>query len=495
MADPVSGPVGTEQNVVEDGVFSMSTVGAMNTNERDTIVTEVSHVPSDKFVYLVASQTGNELSFVQSQPMTSRIDSRLSPRLAGPHSSDHVSRSSHVGAFSGSTWRMNTSNVERPIYRATLEMEVAETKQMLCQQQTVLSSLSETLKSIQSEMGKRNDSAPDIEETTNQVRPTSGSSPGVEVNKAKTKVSRKRGKFLSFFTQDTDTNSSESEEESEDNDDADEPPQKQAKTEGASDESRSTDGNSKLSKLDKLFCDKLDQGPRVNENLANAVNKGISNTFSIKSVLEFAENYKQPENCEFLRVPKLNEELYFEDSIASRFKKNDSVLQKTQLLLTKGMTPLVKLMDKLLANEEGDGEIFDLATDSLQLLAYTHRDISYVRRKFLKPAVAKKYKRLCSANIPLTANLLGDELDKQLKSINEHKKIGAQMTNESSRKRHYVRDNQQPSTSQKSDYGSRNTSSSHSQSFLYQSKGNNPRYKKGKGSYQNSNNNNNKRSK
>ncbi|MEW8548292.1 MAG: hypothetical protein AB2693_32715, partial [Candidatus Thiodiazotropha sp.] len=239
----------------------------------------------------------------------------------------------------------------------------------------------------------------------------------------------------------------------------------------------------------------LDQGPRVNENLANAVNKGISNTFSIKSVLEFAENYKQPENCEFLRVPKLNEELYFEDSIASRFKKNDSVLQKTQLLLTKGMTPLVKLMDKLLANEEGDGEIFDLATDSLQLLAYTHRDISNVRRKFLKPAVAKKYKRLCSANIPLTANLLGDELDKQLKSINEHKKIGAQMTNESSRKRHYVRDNQQPSTSQKSDYGSRNTSSSHSQSFLYQSKGNNPRYKKGKGSYQNSNNNNNKRSK
>lgn len=114
-------------------------------------------------------------------------------------------------------------------------------------------------------------------------------------------------------------------------------------------------------------------------------------------------------------MPKLNEELFFDDSIASRFKKNDSVLQKTQLLLTKGMTPLVQLMDKLLESEDENSEIFDLATDSLQLLAYNHRDISNVCRKFLKPEVAKKYKRLCSANIPLTAYLLGDDLDKKVK--------------------------------------------------------------------------------
>ena len=72
--------------------------------------------------------------------------------------------------------------------------------------------------------------------------------------------------------------------------------------------------------------------------------------------------------------------------------------------------------------------MFDLATDSLQLLAYTHRDISNIRRKFLKPAVTQKYKRLCSSKIPLTANLLGDDLDKQLKAINDQKKIGVKVT-------------------------------------------------------------------
>ena len=58
MADTVSGPVGTEQIVLEDGVFFMSTVGAMNTNVRDMVVTEMNHIPSDKFVYLMTSHIG-----------------------------------------------------------------------------------------------------------------------------------------------------------------------------------------------------------------------------------------------------------------------------------------------------------------------------------------------------------------------------------------------------------------------------------------------------
>ena len=46
------------------------------------------------------------------------------------------------------------------------------------------------------------------------------------------------------------------------------------------------------------------------------------------------------------------------------------MLQKTQILLTKGMIPLVQLMGKLLKSAE-DSESFDLATDSLQLFVYT----------------------------------------------------------------------------------------------------------------------------
>ena len=207
----------------------------------------------------------------------------------------------------------------------------------------------------------------------------------------------------------------------------------------------------RLTKLDSLFSEKSDHGPPVNQNLAKSLNRGIGNDFSMRSVLDFAENYKRPDNCDFLCVPKLNEELFFEESINSKFKENDGVLQKTQLLLKKGMIPLVQLiMDKMLKKDDANHEsdIFDLATDSLQLFAYTHRDISNVRRKLLKPAVAQKYKRLCSAYVPLSSYLLGDDLDKQLKSINEWKRIGVQMTHEQSQKRFHERSFQQPSTSQ-----------------------------------------------
>lgn len=234
-----------------------------------------------------------------------------------------------MGALSAdSSWRMNTAQLERPTYRSTLEMEVAETKQMLSQQQLALSSLTEMLKSIQTEIGKKNDASSDVVDAANRARPTSGD----DVNKAKTKVKPIERRISTFFAEDTDSESDESDEDCEDDEEIVEPPSKQAKFDAAEAGNGSNNTQSRLSKLDNLFKDKSEQGPKVNENLAKTVNRGISYNFSIKSALEFGDNYKTPENCEFLRVPKLNEELFFEESIATRYKKNDGMLQKTTVV-------------------------------------------------------------------------------------------------------------------------------------------------------------------
>ena len=437
----------------------MSTVGAM-----PTVTSELFHVPSDNVVFLVAN-SGNELSF-SSSSVTSQPDIGFSSRFSGAHCSPHVDRFSHVaspGRGASSSWRINPwrdQSVEQAqTFTSTLEMQVAEQRQILSQQQVTLSSLTETLRSIQDDLKRKK-----------EVRPSSGKTGNVNT---KTKVDR----FLptpEMFNDDSDCESSESEGEGNDDDTLDEPldepPSKKGKLTDSAEKS-SNDSRSKLSKLKTMFTDTIEHGPKVEENLANMVNKDISANFNIKTALEYGDNFKPPENCEFLRVPKLNEELFFEESIATQYKKNDGILQKTQQLLTKGMIPLVQLMDKALKNEE-DSDIFYLATDSLQLLAYTHRDISNVRRKFLKPAVAQKYKRLCSSNIPLTASLLGDDLDKQLKAINDQKKIVVKVTIEPTRKCQYDRDFQHPSTStsHQGNYGAR----SNSQSFLYRQRGNNP---------------------
>ena len=73
---------------------------------------------------------------------------------------------------------------------------------------------------------------------------------------------------------------------------------------------------------------KLDHGPQVNQNLAKSLYRGIANVFCMLSLMDFAENYKPPSNCHFLCAPILNKDL-FSESINSKFKKNDAVLQKT----------------------------------------------------------------------------------------------------------------------------------------------------------------------
>ena len=77
-----------------------------------------------------------------------------------------------------------------------------------------------------------------------------------------------------------------------------------------------------------------------------------------------------------------------------------------------------ELMDGLLKDENAEQQ-FKLARDSFQLLAYAHRDMSNLRRQLVESVVADKYKQLCNDSTPLIENLLGSELEKQIKTKDE----------------------------------------------------------------------------
>ena len=66
---------------------------------------------------------------------------------------------------------------------------------------------------------------------------------------------------------------------------------------------------------------------------------------------------------------------------------------------------------------------FGMAKDTFQLLAYAHRDITNSRRHHIRPGINEKYKQLCNDNTPLTCNLLGDDLESQLKSMDTMRKL------------------------------------------------------------------------
>lgn len=132
--------------------------------------------------------------------------------------------------------------------------------------------------------------------------------------------------------------------------------------------------------------------------------------------------------------------------------------QTAQRYLNQGNIPLVQLIENLLKGNGAENN-FKLARDSLQLLAYAHRDISNLRRIRLKSVVAEKYRPLCNESSVLTENLLGDELEKQIKTMDEMRKVGNNIAKYKSKKR--KRKHQEDRPSKYTKYSGYNSYSGH----------------------------------
>ncbi|XP_053392796.1 uncharacterized protein LOC128555199 [Mercenaria mercenaria] len=181
-----------------------------------------------------------------------------------------------------------------------------------------------------------------------------------------------------------------------------------------------------LAEMSRDFKKPEETGPKVDRVLADTVNFGISQPVDRKIATKLCDNQKRPSNCEFLRVPKVNKELWVSSSLSKNIKERDRKMQTIQQYMTAGLIPLVNLMDKLL--ERNDSDSLELARDSFQLMAYAHRDMTNLRRQQIKPGINEKYHQLCNDSKEVTENLLGDGLDKQLKSLDDMRKLGRDMT-------------------------------------------------------------------
>ena len=162
--------------------------------------------------------------------------------------------------------------------------------------------------------------------------------------------------------------------------------------------------SSNMDRLDKLsleFEQKEFYGPKVNDKLANTVNMGLKSTFSASALKEITGKYATPENCEWVRVPLINAEIWNSESLQETYKSNDKLFYKNQMLITKAMIPIIHIMNNCI-EKKSQNDTFDLACDAFQLLAYAHRDASNLRRHMLKPSISKEYRKLCNPATPIT---------------------------------------------------------------------------------------------
>ena len=177
-------------------------------------------------------------------------------------------------------------------------------------------------------------------------------------------------------------------------------------------------------------------GDNVDDTLSQIVNLGIRSVNDRKKSKELCEKYVRPENCKALVVPKINKELWNTSSLAKIIKDEDKEYQLAQRYLNQGMIPLVQLLENMLTEKNVENN-FKLAKDALQLLAYAHRDMSNLRRQRIKTVVTEKYRPLCNESTQLTENLMGDKLEKQIKTMDEMQKVGKGVIKKPFKRKHY----------------------------------------------------------
>ena len=148
-------------------------------------------------------------------------------------------------------------------------------------------------------------------------------------------------------------------------------------------------------------------GPDVNVHLANHVNKRFACKLKDAKLKEKLELYFRPENCDKLKLPLVNHELW--GKLRPQVKTQDLQFANVQQTIVKATVALTEAIDqitKVKGNFEGKQKVITSLTDLLVLLGHATYELSLCRRDIMKPS-NKELRALCSLQIPVTDFLFG----------------------------------------------------------------------------------------
>ena len=121
-----------------------------------------------------------------------------------------------------------------------------------------------------------------------------------------------------------------------------------------------------------LFKDCEDCGPKVHDGVAKCIDNACMKKPVKDQLSKIQAKYLHPENCEYLKVPRVNPELW--DDLLDEVKSRDVGFQAFQKGLIKGIVPVASLASKLVEAKKNEAlsipvaDSYDLAIDALTLL-------------------------------------------------------------------------------------------------------------------------------
>lgn len=199
-------------------------------------------------------------------------------------------------------------------------------------------------------------------------------------------------------------------------------------------EEASSDDEALMELLKEYDADDVPGESLQSEKLAKLVNKMFRTQMADQAVKDKLSRQTRPANCEFAIATRVNPGIW--RKLREITKKRDLQLYRLQQSLVKAIIPVARLVDITMSAKTLDSEkthdIKRAGLEALSLLTHVNYEINTHRKMAMKPDIGKDYAALCSAQLPFTDMLFGDDLQKHLKDIGDINKIGAKLPNRSS---------------------------------------------------------------
>lgn len=180
-----------------------------------------------------------------------------------------------------------------------------------------------------------------------------------------------------------------------------------------------------------IFNANESKGPEVSAALAKRVNEAFTVKPLEGKMKSLMEKYQTPSNCEYMCVPRVNSTLWNE--LAKKAHHTDLGLQEAQKAIVKTGQIIVQITDEMLKAKKNKEQIkpskyIGPLSDAINFLGHAGYQTSLKRRELLKPELSKNFQSLCSATVPITSQLFGDDLSKFVDDIAKANKVATRIT-------------------------------------------------------------------
>ena len=146
-----------------------------------------------------------------------------------------------------------------------------------------------------------------------------------------------------------------------------------------------------------------------------------------EKVKKIYERAKTTENCSFLEIPGMNQEIFTQ--VSPQVKSHDVKLQKYQKSILKTSVNLMQMLNTLVSISPGEPlsqvtltSLKANTTDALAILSCANQNILQTHKDDIMPSLSKEFRQLRN-NVPKDSKLLfGDDINQRIMSISKTSK-------------------------------------------------------------------------